>query len=216
MLITFEGIEGSGKSTQAKRLKAWLQQNNIPCILTREPGGTDIGKHIRSLLLDPNHTVMSPMTELMLYMADRAQHLAELIIPAMKQGKMILCDRFYDATTVYQGIARQIDMKTILQLHHIILADLKPAKTLLFDLPVEQGLSRAWKRIHADQSEQNENRFEKESIQFHEQVRKGYLDLTTKEPDRFVIVDAGQSEKTVFDDVVSIIMSVKSEDSFLE
>jgi len=140
----------------------------------------------------------------LLYMADRAQHLAELILPEMANGKMILCDRFYDATTVYQGIARQIDMNTIMQLHHIVLADLKPTKTLLFDLPVEQGLARAWKRIHEDQSEQNENRFEKESIQFHEQVRKGYLDLAEKSPDRFVIVDAGQSEMRVFDDVVSI------------
>jgi dTMP kinase len=216
MLITFEGIEGSGKSTQAKRLKNWLLKNNIPCMLTREPGGTDIGKHIRRLLLDPSHTEMSPMTELMLYMADRAQHLAELIIPEMEQGKMILCDRFYDATTVYQGIARQIDMKTILHLHKIVLAGLKPAKTLLFDLPVEQGLARAWKRIHADQSEQNENRFEKESIRFHEQVRKGYLDLAENSPDRFVIVDAGQAEMRVFDDVVSIIMSVKSDDPFLK
>jgi dTMP kinase len=216
MLITFEGIEGSGKSTQAKRLKEWLQEKKIPCVLTREPGGTDIGKHIRRLLLDPTHTKMSAMTELMLYMADRAQHLAELIIPELAQGKMILCDRFYDATTVYQGIARQIDMNTILQLHKIVLADLKPAKTLLFDLPVEQGLARAWKRIHADQSEQNENRFEKESILFHEQVRKGYLNLAKNAPDRFVIVDAGQAEMRVFEDVVSIIMSVKSDDPFLK
>jgi dTMP kinase len=204
MLITFEGIEGSGKSTQAKRVKEWLQIKNIPCMLTREPGGTEIGKQIRRLLLDPMHTVMCPMTELLLYMADRAQHLSELIIPEMKQGKMILCDRFYDATTVYQGIARQIDMKTIVNLHHIVLNDLKPSKTLLFDLPVEQGLSRAWSRIHANQSEQKENRFEKESIHFHEKVRTGYLDLAKNSPDRFVIVDAGQSELQVFEDIVSI------------
>jgi len=208
MLISFEGIEGSGKSTQAKRIKEWLEKRKIPCVLTREPGGTDIGKQIRRVLLDPNHTVMCPMTELLLYMADRAQHLSELIIPEMERGKMILCDRFYDATTVYQGIARQINMETILQLHHIVLADLKPSKTLLFDLPVEQGLSRAWSRIHADQSEQKENRFEKESIQFHEQVRSGYLDLAKHSPDRFVIVDAGQSEMRVFDDIVSIFQYI--------
>jgi dTMP kinase len=204
MLITFEGIEGSGKSTQAKRVHKWLQYKNIPSVLTREPGGTDIGKQIRQLLLDPNHTAMSPMTELLLYLADRAQHLAELIHPEMARGKMILCDRFYDATTVYQGIARQVEMKTILKLHHIVLGDLKPTKTLLFDLPVEKGLSRAWTRIHANQSEQNENRFEKESIQFHEHVRKGYLDLAKNSPDRIVIVNADQPEKHVFDDIVSI------------
>jgi len=204
MLITFEGIEGSGKSTQAKRLKDWLQKKNIPCVLTREPGGTDIGKQIRRVLLDPNHIAMSPLTELLLYMADRAQHLAELILPELALGKLILCDRFFDATTVYQGVARQINMNTIMNLHHIVLADLKPKKTLLFDLPVEQGLARAWKRIHADQSEQNENRFEKESIQFHEQVRKGYLELANKSPDRFIIVDADQPEMHVFENIVSI------------
>jgi len=204
MLITFEGIEGSGKSTQAKRIEAWLQNQNISCIRTREPGGTDIGMHIRRILLDPNHTSMSPMTELLLYMADRAQHLAELIRPEMALKKLILCDRFYDATTVYQGIARQIDMETIINLHHIVLSGLEPNKTLLFDLPAEQGLDRAWARIHSGQTEQNENRFEKESILFHQKVRKGYLDLAKNAPDRFVIVNAGQSEKRVFEDVVSI------------
>jgi dTMP kinase len=205
MLITFEGIEGSGKSTQAKRLRDWLQKRDIPCLLTREPGGTDIGKQIRRVLLDPSHIAMSPMTELLLYMADRAQHLAELILPELALGKLILCDRFFDATTVYQGIARQIDMKTIMMLHSIVLADLTPTKTILFDLPVEHGLARAWKRIHADQSEQNENRFEKESIQFHEQVRKGYLELANKSPDRFIIIDAGQPEMHVFKNIVSIV-----------
>jgi dTMP kinase len=204
MLITFEGIEGSGKSTQVKCLKDWLQHQNIPCVLTREPGGTDIGAHIRRILLDPNNTAMSPMTELLLYMADRAQHLSELIRPEMAHNKIILCDRFFDATTVYQGIARQIDMETIIKLHNIVLDGLRPTKTLLFDLPVEQGLERAWKRIHADQTEQNENRFEKESIHFHQEVRQGYLDLAKNEPDRFIIVNAGQSEKRVFEDVVSI------------
>ncbi|KPA13086.1 Thymidylate kinase [Candidatus Magnetomorum sp. HK-1] len=205
MFITFEGIEGSGKSTQAKLLMEWFKEKKLPCVLTREPGGTDIGKQIRSILLNPNHTDICPMTELLLYMADRAQHLSELIHPEMSAGKIILCDRFYDATTVYQGVARQIEMAVIYKLHNIVLSGLKPDMTLLFDLPVEAGLKRAWKRIKADQKEQNENRFEKESIEFHEKVRTGYLELAKNDLSRFFVINANQSEKAVFDDVIDII-----------
>jgi len=204
MLITFEGIEGSGKSTQARFLNQYLQKHHMDCVLTREPGGTMIGQKIRQILLDPEHITMGPMTELLLYMADRAQHLQEIILPEIASGKIILCDRFYDATTVYQGVARQVDMNIIDQLHTIVLAGLKPDITLLFDLPVEEGLKRAWKRISKNQAEQNENRFEKESIAFHEQVRKGYLALAKRFPDRFVIINAEQSEIEIFEDMLHI------------
>jgi dTMP kinase len=204
MLITFEGIEGSGKSTQAKLLFQWLQDKKIDSCLTREPGGTVIGQKIRRILLDPDHTSICPMTELLLYMADRAQHLHELIFPEMTSGKIILCDRFYDATTVYQGVARQVNMETIEQLHHIVLSGLKPDITLLFDLPVEEGLKRAWKRISANHAEQNENRFEKESIAFHERVREGYLSLAQINAKRFVVINANQPESNIFKDILNI------------
>jgi len=205
MFITLEGIEGSGKSTQAKLLMEWFKKNSYSCILTREPGGTKIGKQIRSILLNPNHTNLCPMTELLLYMADRAQHLSELIRPEIADGKIILCDRFYDATTVYQGVARQIEMDVIQNLHKIVLSGLKPDITLLFDLPVKAGLERAWKRIESDKKEQNENRFEKESLEFHESVRVGYLDLAKNNKKRFFILNANQSEKAVFEEMINIV-----------
>jgi len=208
MLITFEGIEGSGKSTQAKRLITWFENHDIPSVLTREPGGTEIGKQIRQILLNPDHTTICPMTELLLYMADRSQHLTELIRPELDSGKIILCDRFFDATTVYQGIARQVDSHLIQQLHNIVLSGLKPHKTFLFDLPVHEGLARAWKRITANQKEQAENRFEKESIDFHEQVRQGYLELAKQDSDRFVVIDASLSMDDIFDIVVGCIESI--------
>jgi dTMP kinase len=131
MFITFEGIEGSGKTTQLKYIQAYFKSRGQECIVTREPGGTEIGKKIRSILLDPASKNICPVSELFLYMADRAQHVKELVIPAISTGKTVLCDRFFDATVVYQGYARGLDVKQIHRLHELVLEGLKPDVTIL-------------------------------------------------------------------------------------
>jgi dTMP kinase len=197
MFITFEGIEGCGKTTQIKHIHTYFKRQGRDCIVTREPGGTKIGKKIRSLLLDPATKDIRPMVELLLYLADRAQHIEELVKPNLSAGKTVLCDRFADATVVYQGYARGIDIELIQQLHDIILKDFKPDITILLDLPPEIGLSRAWEQIQKGGRESAESRFEKENLKFHKKVRAGYLQLARLEPERFRVIDAGQDEDNV-------------------
>ncbi len=134
MFITLEGIEGSGKTTQIGRLVEFLEDRGSECVTTRQPGGTLIGENIRSILLDPANSALEPMTELLLYMADRSQHIYELIRPCLKAGKTVVCDRYFDATVVYQGFARGLNLELIRQLHQILFDDLKPDVTLLLDL----------------------------------------------------------------------------------
>jgi dTMP kinase len=205
MFITFEGIEGCGKTTQIKRIRAHFKRQGRDCIATREPGGTKIGKKIRSLLLDPATKAISPMVELLLYLADRAQHIEELVKPALSAGKMVLCDRFCDATVVYQGYARGIDIALIQQLHDIILKGFKPDITILLDLPPEIGLSRAWEQINRGGRKSAESRFEKENLAFHEKVRTGYLELARREPERFRIIDAGRDEDGVTKHIIEAL-----------
>ena len=190
MFITLEGIEGAGKTTQLPRLVAFLEQHGHTCVVTREPGGTAIGQKIRSLLLDPDNSDMSPETELFLYAADRAQHVRRLIEPALAEGKTVVCDRFADATEVYQGWARGLDMELVQVLNRVATGGRKPDITLLFDLPPEAGLKRAWQRITRNGKEAADCRFENEKMAFHERVRQGYLDLARREPERFVVIDA--------------------------
>ncbi|CAN2042553.1 Thymidylate kinase [Candidatus Magnetomoraceae bacterium gMMP-15] len=205
MFITLEGIEGSGKSTQARYLLDFLSQNGHDCIMTREPGGTRIGSKIRNILLEPDHLEIAPLTELLLYAADRAQHIQELIKPALDNGKTIICDRFYDATTVYQGCARNLNINIIKNLHDIVLENLRPDFTLLFDLPVSIGLKRAWKRINNQSQSKQENRFENENQVFHERVRAGYLELAKKEPSRFKVIHAEKSKAKVSNQILKFI-----------
>jgi dTMP kinase len=205
MFITFEGIEGCGKTTQIKHIQAHFKRQGQQCIATREPGGTKIGKKIRSLLLDPATKDISPMVELLLYLADRAQHIEELVKPALSAGNTVLCDRFSDATVVYQGYARGIDITLIQQLHDIILKGFKPDITLLLDLPAEIGLSRAWDQINKGGRESAESRFEKENLAFHEKVRTGYLKLAKLEPERFRIIDASQDEDHVKKQIIEAL-----------
>jgi dTMP kinase len=192
MFITFEGIEGSGKTTQIRRLHKVLKQRGISCLVTREPGATKIGRQIRAILLDQKNKKLDPRAELFLYLADRCQHLSEKILPALSQGKWVISDRFWDATVVYQGLARGLSLKILNQLRPFVLGDLKPDRTFLLDLPVEKGLARAWERINNSQKSQKESRFERELLSFHEKIRQGYLSLARKEPERISLIEAAR------------------------
>ena len=198
MFITFEGIEGSGKSTQARELHKRLYQAGIPSVFTREPGGTEIGVSIRKILLDSHNTGLSGLAELFLYEADRAQHIQEKITPALNAGQWVICDRYLDATVAYQGYARSQDMGFLKTLNKYASQGLLPDITFLLDCPVEYGLNRAKSR-EASLAE-NEgfgfDRFEKESFLFHEKVRDGYLAIADENPDRFFKISAiGTIEK---------------------
>ena len=190
ILITFEGIEGSGKTTQVKILEEHLKLHGHRSVTTREPGGTPIGDAIRKLLLNPNHQEMVPLTELMLYVAQRAQHVQELIVPALEQGKIVLCDRFCDATLAYQGGARKLPGALIAQLNEIATGSIRPRLTFLFDCPVEIGLARARERFRAKEGHAGGDRIEQEEFAFHERVRETYLELAHREPNRIIVIDA--------------------------
>ena len=186
--ITFEGIEGSGKTTQIQMLSNVLDEWGIDHVLTREPGGTPIGDLVRKLVLDPSHGDMSPVCEMLLYGAARAQHITEVIRPALEGGHLVLCDRFTDATLAYQGYGRDQPLDVIRRLHTIDVLSLRPDLTLLFDIEADRALHRARARDHTRPADQT--RFELEDLPFHERVRAGYLELAREEPDRFVVVDA--------------------------
>ncbi len=205
MFITFEGIEGSGKTTQIRRIFEFLQNSGHDCVTTREPGGTKIGQQIRAILLDPESKVMDPLTELLLYTADRVQHVKELLKPALSVGKTVLCDRYFDATVVYQGYARGLDLELIHKLHQLLLKGLKPDVTILLDLSPEEGLSRAWEQIDNGSRVAKETRFEEEAVVFHQRVRAGYLELARKEVSRFRIIDASQKEHLVQEAIISAL-----------
>jgi dTMP kinase len=196
LFITFEGIEGCGKTTQIKRLVKGLSGYGISLITTLEPGGTRIGKKIRRILLDAQNTHLTPLAELILYVADRAQHVEEVIKPALNLGKWVICDRFFDATVVYQGVARKQDMKLIKILNERVTAGIRPNITFLLDCPVDLGLGRAINRDKA-LSQKGQDRFEKEKLDFHREVRRGYLELARKDHKRFVIIDATQAKAEV-------------------
>jgi dTMP kinase len=190
VFITFEGIEGCGKSTQAKRLGKTLDRMGIAHVMTQEPGGTAIGRKMRRVLLDSRNKSLTPLAELMLYAADRAQHVEEVIKPALRGGKWVICDRFFDATVVYQGAARGQDGKLIRFLNNLVTDGIRPHLTLLLDCPVEVGLRRALGR-----NMKGQDRFEQEALSFHHKVRRGYLDLARRNKKRFVILDATVSRK---------------------
>jgi dTMP kinase len=194
--ITFEGIEGSGKSTQIALLANYLATKGVRHVLTREPGGTPIGDQVRKILLDPANRSLDPAAELLLYAAGRAQHLREIIIPALADGMIVLCDRFSDATLAYQGYGRGLDIGMINSLDRIVTAGLRPDLTLLFDIEAAPGIARARGR-NSSRGLETEARFENEELAFHERVRKGYLTLAAQEPERIRIVDASSSPEAV-------------------
>jgi dTMP kinase len=201
VFITFEGIEGSGKSTQIRRAAAYLRDRSVSVLPTREPGGTPIGTKIRALLLDPENEDLDPKAELLLYMADRVQHVKTRVQPALLKGSVVLCDRYFDATVVYQGTGRGIDAALILDLYRLLLGAFKPDLTLLFDLPPRTGLARAWGEVESGGRSVRETRFEKEALAFHEAIRAGYLALARNEPDRFRVIDAAQPIDAVWEAV---------------
>ncbi len=194
--ITLEGPEGAGKSTQVKHLTTLLTERGIDHLVTRDPGGTPLGKKIRRILLTPNLDV-SPRAELLLYQADRAQHVEELIMPALREGKLVICDRYVDSTMAYQGYGRGIDFDLIKELNQIATGGLMPSLTFLFDLDSEEGLSRRHPAGH--------DRIEREALDFHIKVRQGYLEMAKQEPERFHIIDASKPLSAVqqeFQDVL--------------
>ncbi len=205
MFITLEGIEGAGKTSQVDPIVSFIETKGYTCVTTREPGGTPIGVQIRRLLLDPTNAALDSSAELLLYLADRIQHIKKVIAPHLAAGRVVLCDRFFDATMVYQGYARGLDRQMIVQLHQLVCDNLTPDLTLLFDLDPQLGLARAWRDIDGGGRTDHESRFEQERIDFHQKVRAGYLDLAGHEPDRFRIIDAQQSEAEVTQAIEQIL-----------
>ncbi len=187
LFITMEGIEGVGKTTNLEFVQQWLRDHHIAVVATREPGGTELGEKIRALLLDHRNQNIANDTELLLMFAARAQHIAEVIEPALAQGKWVLCDRFTDATYAYQGGGRGIDSQRIARLEEWVQGPLRPDITLLLDAPVEVGLARAAKR------KQEADRFEREKQAFFERIRAAYLGLAAQHPGRYRVIDAAQS-----------------------
>lgn len=195
IFITFEGIDGCGKSTQCELLKNYLEDNNKDYIFVREPGGTVIGERIREILLDKKNTQMDPRTELLLFEAARAQITEEVIKPALKEGKIVLCDRFFDSSSAYQGMARNMGMDFVAGLNMAATGGLKPDVTFFFDITVEEALARRGKRGEAS------DRIELAGIKFQEDVRKGYLELAKASDGRIVTVDAARSVEEIFEDI---------------
>ncbi len=193
LFITFEGIEGCGKTTQMQLLAAFLETHGHGCVLTREPGGTPVGEAIRGIFLNSGNTALTATTELLLVTAARTQHIHEIIMPALAGGSIVVCDRFFDATAAYQGSAGGIDMALIERSHELFCEGLRPDLTLLLDCPVYLGLSRSRARNDAAGLALAEGRFEDKDSDFHERVRLGYLELARRDPGRFAIIDAGAS-----------------------
>ncbi len=198
LFITLEGVEGAGKSTLMAYIAELFSNTGKEVLQTREPGGTKTGEQIRSILLDSKNSGVTDDTELLLMFAARAQHISEVIKPALSVGKIVLCDRFTDASYAYQGGGRGIDSTRIQALESWVQQGLKPDLTLLFDLDVETGLRRAGSRSEAD-------RFEQEEISFFERIRACYLQRAEDEPERFRIVDAGQSFEHVKQQIEDIL-----------
>jgi dTMP kinase len=205
MLITLEGIEGAGKSSQVEAAARFIRAAGRPCTTTREPGATDPGRRIRRILLDPACTGMDPRAELLLYIADRVEHFEQVIRPALTRGQVVICDRYVDATLAYQGAARGVDADLIERLHALVLGDWRPALTVLIDLPVEVGLARAWNAVDRGERSSNETRFEREDRDFHQRVRQGYLDLAAREPRRFCVIDGNRPAGAVARDLQAVI-----------
>jgi len=189
--ISLEGGEGAGKSTQNKRIVSWLERHGRQVVETREPGGTVVSEQVRQVLLDTRNAGLNPVAELLLVFAARSQLVQEVIQPALTQGKVVVCDRFADASYAYQGGGRSLGAATVGQVEQIVLGGLQPDLTLLFDIPVEQGMTRVAGRGAAD-------RFESETVAFFERVRNAYLERAAANPERFRIIDASLDEEGVW------------------
>lgn len=194
LFVTFEGIEGCGKSTQVQLASTWLDKQNISYLVTREPGGTNVGTEIRKILLSEKTIELQPVAEALLYLADRFQHIVEVIRPALDNGKVVLADRYHDSTVAYQGYGRGIPVQWIENIWVGSNAALSPDLTILLDLDPQIGLQRSLEKLRARGLD--ESRFEKEALEFHIRVREGFLELAKLQPNRFRIIDgSGSTEK---------------------
>ncbi len=209
MLVTFEGIEGSGKSTQAKLLYDRLKDLGVDCILTKEPGATYIGQKIREILLIPQKERITKDAELFLYLADRAQHIEHVIKPALKEKKIVIVDRFTDSTIAYQGYGRGISIEFLEMLNKKVTDNIEPDITFLLDLDPEEGLRRAKARNTLNTKSSLEVRFEEEKIEFHKRVREGYLNILKRFPDRVVLLD-GKKDVYSLSQEVFLIFKTKA------
>ena len=198
ILITFEGPEGGGKSLQIQNLGEYLKNKGFRVLTLREPGQTKIGEQIREILLNPKNKKMTPRAETLLFEASRAQLVEEIIKPALAQGVIVLIDRFFDSTTAYQGYGRQLPVEKIEMLNDFATGGLKPDLTILLDLEVEEGLRRREKSGKKD-------RIDMESLEFHQRVREGYLEMAGKNPHRWRIIDASKSPEEVFEEIKKIV-----------
>ncbi|OBQ46188.1 dTMP kinase [Halodesulfovibrio spirochaetisodalis] len=203
MFISLEGMEGSGKSTVLKKLHAWLESEGHEVLLTREPGGSELGKTLRALLLDAENTDITSEAELFMYLADRAQHVSQVIKPALEAGKVVLCDRYADSTVVYQGYGRGLDPNLLHSFNEVATKGLWPNITLLLDVEPEIGLRRALSRNIEKGLSRAEGRFEAEAMEFHSRVREGYLTWAALNNKRFAVIDASVTPDEVFDQVVN-------------
>lgn len=212
--ISFEGGDGSGKTTQLKLLESYLASKGMACCCTREPGGTTLGRMLRKVLLEVDQKEISSPTELFLYLADRAQHVQEVISPALERGTIVLCDRFSDSTLAYQGFGRGIELDLLRRLNRLASCGLIPDLTFLLDCPVDVGLWRIRKQVTATlrsgasakaERPLGQDRFEREEVEFHERVRRGFLDLARAEPDRFCVVDALGSIEQVHNQIRKLV-----------
>jgi dTMP kinase len=212
--ITFEGLDGVGKSTHIKRLAATLREAGHTVVETREPGGTATGEKIRRVLLDSATEGLSPMAEMALMFASRAQHIAEVILPALGRGEIVLCDRFTDSTEAYQGSGRKLGGKAVLELHRVLCGDLKPDLTILLDNDLGKSLGRARRRNEkaAEQAKktgqhdhEDENRFERQNRAFFARVREGYAAIAKREPGRVIVVDASADKSETHRRVVEVV-----------
>jgi dTMP kinase len=201
--VSFEGGDGTGKSTQILALERYLVDRGRLCVVTREPGGTSLGKLIRQVVLEVSDQAVARSTELFLYLADRAQHVREIIRPELAAGKIVLCDRFTDSTLAYQGYGRGIDLKLIRLFNDAADGGVRPDLTFLLDCPVALGLARTSRRTSAE-GHGGQDRFERETVEFHERVRAGFLTMARAEPARFRIIDSSRPSDEIASEIQRI------------
>ncbi|MDY0274702.1 MAG: dTMP kinase [Desulfomicrobium sp.] len=205
MFITFEGMEGCGKSTQVNKLVEHFIRLGHDVLQTLEPGGSKLGQDLRRILLDPKNSDLASTSELFLYLADRAQHLATTIRPALENGRLIICDRFADSTIVYQGYGRGLDIKVLHQFNEVAVQGHWPDLTILLDVDPRVGLGRALNRNKRQQVADTQGRFEAEHLAFHTRVRDGYLSWATLNRKRFAVIDGSQDPDTVFSNILCVL-----------
>lgn len=207
LFITLEGLDGSGKTTQIKRLAAWMQKRGLHPVITRQPGGTATGDRIRALLLDSGSTPLAPMTEMALMFADRAQAIAEVIEPALASGKVVLCDRFTDSTEAYQGGGRQLGSEHVLDLHRLVCGNLQPDLTLLLLPSLDSSLARARNRNERSvaQTGKDENRFEQEQGDFFKRAWEKYREIARREANRVILIEGNLSIDEVHEQIVEAV-----------